>query len=111
MNTACVILKEYSDFTSFSKLHSDVKTNICNISSAEWIEDDNEIVFSITSNRFLRNMVRAIVGTMVDIGAGKTNIEDFKKIIEQKDRCKAGKSAPAKGLFLTDISYPENIFL
>jgi tRNA pseudouridine38-40 synthase len=111
MNTACDILKEYTDFTSFSRLHSDTKTNNCKISSAEWIENDNEIVFTITANRFLRNMVRAIVGTMVDLGAGKTGIEDFKKIIEDKDRCKAGESAPAKGLFLTDINYPENIFL
>ena len=111
MNTACGILKEYSDFTSFSRLHSDAKTNICNIHSAEWIEDENEIVFSITSNRFLRNMVRAIVGTMVDVGAGKIGIEDFRKIIEQQDRGKAGKSAPAKGLFLTDINYPDNLFL
>ena len=111
MNTACSILKEYSDFTSFSKLHSDAKTNICKISSAEWIEDDNEIVFSIIANRFLRNMVRAIAGTMVDLGAGKINIEDFKRIIEEKDRCKAGKSAPAKGLFLSDINYPDDIFL
>ena len=111
MNTACGILKEYSDFTSFSRLHSDAKTNICSISSAEWIEDDNEIVFSITANRFLRNMVRAIVGTMVNVGSGKTGIENFRKIIEQKDRCKAGESAPAKGLFLTDINYPDNLFL
>ena len=111
MNTACGILKEYSDFTSFSRLHSDAKTNICKISLAEWIENDDEIIFTITSNRFLRNMVRAIVGTMVDIGTGKTGIEDFKNIIEHKDRCKAGKSAPAKGLFLTDIHYNENIFL
>jgi tRNA pseudouridine38-40 synthase len=111
MNTACDILKEYTDFTSFSRLHSNTKTNICNISSAEWLENDNEVIFTITSNRFLRNMVRAIVGTMVDIGVGKIGIEDFKKIIEHKDRCTAGKSAPAKGLFLTDICYPENIFL
>ena len=111
MNTACNILKEYSDFTSFSRLHSDAKTNICSISSAEWIENDSEITFSITSNRFLRNMVRAIVGTMVDLGSGKISVEDFKKIIEAKDRCKAGKSAPAKGLFLTDINYPNSIFL
>ena len=110
MNAGCEILKEYSDFTSFSKLHSDAKTNICKISAAEWIENDNEIVFSITANRFLRNMVRAIVGTMVDLGAGKIGIEDFIKIIEQKDRCKAGKSAHAKGLFLTDINYPKNVF-
>ena len=111
MNTACNVLKEYSDFTSFSKLHSDAKTNICNISSAEWIEDDDEIIFLITANRFLRNMVRAIVGTMVNLGSGKIGIEDFRKIIETKDRCKAGKSAPAKGLFLTDINYPDNIFI
>ena len=111
MNTACDILKENTDFTSFSRLHSDTKTNICKISLAEWIENDSEIIFTITSNRFLRNMVRAIVGTMVDIGAGKTGIEDFKKIIEHKDRCKAGKSAPAKGLFLAGINYHENIFL
>jgi len=111
MNTACGILKEYTDFTSFCRLHSDAKTNICNISSAEWVENENEIIFSITANRFLRNMVRAIVGTMVDLGAGKINLENFKKIIEDKDRCKAGMSAPAKGLFLTDINYPENIFL
>ena len=111
MNAACDILKEYSDFTSFSRLHSDTKTNICNISYAKWIENDDEIVFSITANRFLRNMVRAIVGTMIDLGAGKISIEDFKKIIECKDRCKAGQSAPAKGLFLTDINYPDNIFL
>ena len=111
MNAACDILKEYSDFTSFSRLHSDTKTNICNIISAEWIENDDEIVFSITSNRFLRNMVRAIVGTMVDLGAGKINIEDFKMIIECKNRCKAGQSAPAKGLFLTDINYSDNVFL
>ena len=111
MNTACDILKEYSDFTSFCKLHSDAKTKICNISSAEWIEDDNEIVFSITANRFLRNMVRAIVGTMVDLGAGKISIDDFKTIIEHKDRCKAGKSAPPQGLFLTDINYPDTVFL
>jgi len=111
MNTACGILKEESDFTSFSKLHSDAKTNICKIISAEWIEDDNEIVFTITANRFLRNMVRAIVGTMVDLGAGKISTEDFKTIIEAKDRCKAGKSALAKGLFLTDINYPDDIFV
>ena len=111
MNTACGILKEESDFTSFSKLHSDAKTNICKIISAEWIENDNEIVFTITANRFLRNMVRAIVGTMVDLGAGKISIEDFKEIIELKDRCKAGMTAPAKGLFLTDINYPDDIFL
>lgn len=110
MNAACGILKEYTDFTSFSKLHSDAKTNNCNITSAQWTEAGEQIIFTITSNRFLRNMVRAITGTMVDLGLGKTDIDVFKTIIESKDRCKAGRSAPARGLFLTGIEYPGDIF-
>ena len=111
MNEACGILKNHSDFTSFSRLHTDTKTNICEIFSAEWEETDAEIIFLITANRFLRNMVRALVGTMVDLGLGKIDVEDFKKIIESKNRCEAGQSAPAKGLFLTDIIYPDDIFI
>jgi len=110
MNKACSILLKHSDFTSFSRLHSDTKTNICRIFSAGWEETKNRIVFTIKADRFLRNMVRAIVGTMVDVGSGKISIKDFKKIILAKDRCKAGKSAPAKGLFLVDIEYPQGIF-
>lgn len=111
MNEACSILLDYSDFTSFSKLHSDTKTNICKIYLANWEQKDNLLIFTIKADRFLRNMVRAIVGTMVEIGSGKINLKEFEDIILAKDRCKAGKSAPAKGLFLTDIEYPVEIFI
>lgn len=105
MNEACKILFEYDDFTSFSKLHTDNKTNLCKIYHAEWTQNGNEITFSISANRFLRNMVRAIVGTMVDIGLGKINPEDLHQIIQQKHRNSAGASAPAHGLFLVNVEY------
>jgi tRNA pseudouridine38-40 synthase len=111
MNYACEMLFHHSDFTSFSRLHSGTKSNICKIYKAIWEESDNRLVFTIKADRFLRNMVRAIVGTMVEIGFGKTNVKEFEEIILAKDRCKAGKSAPAKGLFLVDIEYPEEIFI
>ena len=111
MNEACNLLLHYSDFTSFSRLHSGAKSNICKIYNADWQEADNRLVFTIKADRFLRNMVRAIVGTMVEVGFGKMNLKEFEDIILAKDRCKAGKSAPAKGLFLADIEYPEEIFL
>jgi tRNA pseudouridine38-40 synthase len=111
MNEACKVLLQHSDFTSFSRLHSGSKSNICKIFSAEWLEEDEMLVFRIRADRFLRNMVRAIVGTVTDIGFGKIEINAFKEIILARDRCRAGKSAPAKGLFLTDIEYPEEIFI
>jgi tRNA pseudouridine38-40 synthase len=111
MNRACEILYIHSDFTSFSRLHSGTKTNICKIYKAYWEEVDNQLIFTIKADRFLRNMVRAVVGTMVDIGFGKTDPDKLNEIILAKDRCKAGKSAPAKGLFLTDIEYPDEIFI
>jgi tRNA pseudouridine38-40 synthase len=111
MNEACGLLLNHSDFTSFSRLHSNAKTNICKIFNAGWEEADNHLVFTIKADRFLRNMVRAIVGTMVEIGFGKMNHKEFEEIILAKDRCRAGKSAPAKGLFLADIEYPEEIFV
>ncbi|MFO8234382.1 MAG: tRNA pseudouridine(38-40) synthase TruA [Bacteroidales bacterium] len=111
MNKACNLLYEYSDFTSFSKKNTQVKTNLCEIYHASWQENDEEIIFTIQANRFLRNMVRAIVGTMIDIGRGNTDIEEFRKIIESRNRCKAGYSVPPNGLFLTGISYPSSIFL
>jgi tRNA pseudouridine38-40 synthase len=111
MNKACGLLFNHSDFTSFSRLHSDTKTNICKIYSAVWEVADNRLVFTIKADRFLRNMVRAIVGTLVEIGFGKMNLKEFEEIILAKDRCRAGKSAPAKGLFLADIEYPEEIFV
>jgi tRNA pseudouridine38-40 synthase len=110
MNKACNVLLNYSDFTSFSKLHSNTKTNICKIYSADWKEINNQIVFTIKADRFLRNMVRAIVGTIVKVGFRKMSLTEFEEIILAKDRCKAGSSAPAKGLFLVDIEYPSEIF-
>ena len=105
MNKACEILKKYTDFGSFAKLHSDNKTNICDLMEAHWEVKDELLVFTIKADRFLRNMVRAIVGTMVDIGQGKTSLDELRSIIESKDRNKAGRSAPAQGLFLTEIKY------
>ncbi len=105
MNLACDILKEYSNFGSFAKLHSDNKTNICDLMEAHWEFKDELLVFTIKADRFLRNMVRAIVGTMVDIGQGKTSLDELSKIIESKDRNQAGRSVPALGLFLIDIKY------
>ncbi len=105
MNEASAILFNYTDFTSFSKLHTDVKTNNCKMMQAEWEETVNELVFTIKADRFLRNMVRSIVGTLIDVGFGKLTIDEFKQIIEKKDRGEAGASVPAKGLFLWDIEY------
>ncbi len=105
MNEACKILFEYEDFTSFAKLHTDNKTNLCKIYKAEWEQHGSELKFTVSANRFLRNMVRAIVGTMVEIGAGKLKPEDLRKVIENKNRNSAGTSAPAHGLYLVDVGY------
>jgi len=107
MNEAAHKLFDYEDFTSFSRLGTDVKTNNCKVFLAEWQDTGNGYVFTIAANRFLRNMVRAIVGTLLEVGFGKISIEEFCRIIELKDRCAAGASVPAKGLFLVDIGYPE----
>lgn len=109
MNEACRILFEYTDFTSFSKLHTDVKTNYCTILEAYWEDTGSQLIFTIKANRFLRNMVRAIVGTMLEVGQGKLSINGFRKIIESKDRCCAGTSVPGHALFLYDIEYPQGI--
>lgn len=112
MNQAAKTLFGYTDFTSFSKLHTDVKTNNCKIMQAEWTqEDETTWVFTIKADRFLRNMVRAIVGTLVEVGRGKMSIDEFRKVIEHKDRCKAGASVPGHALFLVDIEYPAEIFI
>jgi len=111
MNQASAELFNFEDFTSFSKLHTDVKTNNCKIYKAEWQTNNNGLIFTIEADRFLRNMVRAIVGTLIEIGKNKIQIEDFKNIIAQKNRNKAGMSMPAEGLFLCDIKYPQIIDL
>jgi tRNA pseudouridine38-40 synthase len=106
MNEAALLLINYSDFTSFSKLHTNVKTNICKIIFAQWTYEDEFLVFSIKADRFLRNMVRAIVGTLIDVGKNKISINEFCTIIEHKDRTEAGSSVPANGLFLENVEYP-----
>lgn len=105
MNEACKILFEYEDFESFAKVGGDNKTNLCKIYKAEWEQNGSELKFTISANRFLRNMVRAIVGTMVEVGSGKIQPEYLRKIIEDKNRNSAGTSAPAHGLFLVDVGY------
>ena len=105
MNEACKILFQYTDFTSFSKVNTETHTNNCKIYKAFWKKKDSQFIFEITADRFLRNMVRAIVGTMIEIGLNKISISDFKQIIENKNRCDAGTSVPAQALFLTNIIY------
>lgn len=105
MNEAAKVLFEFTDFTSFAKLHTDVKTNICKIFQAEWEKSGTMLVFTIKADRFLRNMVRAIVGTLLEVGKGKITVDDFRKIIESKHRGAAGTSVPPQGLFLVDIGY------
>jgi tRNA pseudouridine38-40 synthase len=105
MNQAAKVLLGEHDFTSFSKVHTDVKTMICTINEAHWDKRGDEWVFTIEANRFLRNMVRAIVGTLVEVGKGNYSVDDFRKIIEAKNRCAAGMSVPACGLFLTEVKY------
>lgn len=112
MNKAAEILLEYTDFTSFSKLHTDTKTNNCRVTHAAWTQlSSSEWVFEIKADRFLRNMVRAIVGTLLMVGRGKITIDGFRTIIEKKERCEAGDSAVAHALFLEEVEYPQNLFL
>lgn len=110
MNKCSRILFEYIDFTSFSKLHTDVKTNDCKIIHAQWEQQGEDYVFTIQANRFLRNMVRAVVGTLLEAGRGKLDEAGMRRVIEAKDRAVAGLSVPAHALFLEEIEYPPHIF-
>ncbi len=110
MNAAAEKLLTVSDFTAFAKLHSDNKTNICKVTGAKWMTIPDGMYFTITANRFLRNMVRAIVGSLIEVGYGKISVEEFAKRILKKDRYFASLTAPAHGLFLYDIDYPDDIF-
>ena len=106
MNEAGRILTTYEDFGAFCKAHSDVKTTLCQVTKAEWIQtSDSSWYFEITANRFLRNMVRAVVGTLIDVGRGRLSIDEFRKVIEGKQRSEAGESMPANALFLEEIVY------
>jgi len=109
MNLACKYLLGKQDFTSFSKLHTQTYTNDCNVIIANWKQQRNELLFTIKADRFLRNMVRAIVGTLLEVGEGKMGPKRIKEIIAKKDRSEAGVSVPAHALFITKIEYPENI--
>ena len=111
MNEAGKILLTYTNFKSFSRSNSDVKTFDCDVSKSYWTIQDQSLTFHITANRFLRNMVRAVVGTMLEVGLGKMSLEAFKDVIEGRNRSNAGPSAPAQGLFLTKVRYPNSIFI
>ncbi|MBT8205558.1 MAG: tRNA pseudouridine(38-40) synthase TruA [Eudoraea sp.] len=109
MNQAAALLKTFQDFKCFSKSNTDVRTFICQISEAYWKLDGHNLTFTIRADRFLRNMVRAVVGTLLDVGKGKLTLEDVKAIIKSKKRSEAGVSVPAKGLYLVRVEYPESI--
>lgn len=110
MNVACSVLTGRHDFTSFSKLHTDVKTNDCEVFEAFWSEHSGFLVFTIRSDRFLRNMVRSIVGTLIEVGKGKMKPAEVEKILLANDRSQAGMSVPAKGLYLTKVEYSHDVF-
>ena len=109
MNKAAAYLIEVKDFSSFAKVHADVKTHICDVRKAAWVYENDKWVFTIEADRFLRNMVRAIVGTLIEVGKKKMSLHSFKSIINKKDRGEAGTSAPAKGLYLVKIDYPKGL--
>lgn len=111
MNEAAAMLAEFDDFTSFAKLNSNNKTNRCRIVRAEWTVDDSGVLcFTIRADRFLRNMVRAIVGTLVDVGRGRYSPDEFRDIVASRDLSRSSAGAPAQGLFLSDIRYPPEVF-
>lgn len=109
MNSACEILQKHNDFACFQKTGSDVENSLCNVLFAKWQKSENMLVFTIQANRFLRNMVRSIVGTMLDVGQNKISVSYFEQIILSKNRSNAGISVDAQGLFLTDIVYPSPV--
>lgn len=111
MNQAAALLIGEHDFECFSKVKTDVNHFICDIKKAEWKEADNRLIFNITANRFLRGMVRAIVGTLLDVGTGKISVRDFQSIIRSRDRKKAGANVPPYGLYLMKVKYPQSVFL
>lgn len=111
MNKAAALLVGEHDFQCFSKVNTDVNHFICNLKKAKWINANGLLVFNIVANRFLRGMVRSIVGTLLDVGTGKTSLKEFQQIVKSKDRKKAGMNVPASGLYLLDVKYPRRIFI
>ena len=110
MNEAAATLFNYLDFSSFAKSNTQNFTNNCKIYKAEWKSEGDRLIFTIAADRFLRNMVRAIVGTLINVGKGKISVQEFQEIIEKKNRSAAGLSVPACGLYLTDVTYPKDYF-
>ena len=110
LNKGALILKEYEDFASFSKRNTQSKTSICDILETEWKIESNSLIYYVKANRFLRGMVRALVGTLLLVGREKISIKEFRKIIESKDCSKANFASPAHGLFLVFVNFPENYF-
>jgi tRNA pseudouridine38-40 synthase len=111
MNKAASLLLGTHDFECFSKVKTDVNHFLCDIKTAKWNQKKELLVFTITANRFLRGMVRAVVGTLIDVGSGKISMKEFQEIIKSKDRKKAGMNVPPEGLFLTDVKYSKSIFV
>lgn len=111
INEACEIIKDWQNFECFSKVHTEVNHFNCQIFQAKWVQEGTNHLFEISANRFLRGMVRAIVGTLIDVGLAKTSIEELKLILESNDRSKAGRAVPAEGLFLQEVIYPSDIYL
>jgi tRNA pseudouridine38-40 synthase len=109
MNAACELLIQYHDFEALSKVNVQNKHHLCNIFEARWQTNGDVLLFTISANRFLRGMVRVVVGTMILIGKGKMSLDEFKTLLESKDRRKAGPAALADGLYLTDVQYPEGL--
>lgn len=112
MNEAAAELLKATDFTSFSKVDSDARTNVCRVSRAVWVQvEEDHWRFEITADRFLRNMVRAVVGTLLEVGRGRMSLEDFRQVIARRDRCAAGESVAGNALSLVDITYPQDLYL
>lgn len=111
MNAAAALLVGEHDFECFSKVKTDVNHFICTVKTAEWKANTDRLTFVISANRFLRGMVRAVVGTLIDVGAGKFTIEEFKRIVQSRDRRKAGQNVPAHGLYLVSVKYPPSVFI
>lgn len=111
MNEAAALLVGEQDFQCFSKVKTDVNHFICDLKTARWNQKGDLLVFTIVANRFLRGMVRAIVGSLLDVGSGKTSVQEFQQIIESRDRKRAGMNVPPCGLYLFNVKYPKRIFL
>ncbi|MEL7145682.1 MAG: tRNA pseudouridine(38-40) synthase TruA [Bacteroidota bacterium] len=111
MNSACELLLQWKDFECFSRVKTEVNNFYCDIFEAKWLRENEDLLFSVRANRFLRGMVRALVGTLLEVGQGKVGLGDFNEILKSRDRRRAGRAVPPHGLYLHDIVYPDKIFI